>query len=226
MSSCKVIICGDSTAARYGSDRSPMAGWGQMFADYLTDEVKVVNRAICGRSSKSFIGEGRLDQVLAEIELGDYVLVQFGHNDQKPDEERRTEPFTTYQEHLRRYVDGARTKGANPVLITSVHRRRFDENGEFYGTHGDYPGAMKRLGAELGVPVLDLTSLSETRFRELGPEGTRELFCWLEPGEAPNYPEGVQDDTHFNEHGAGEVAGWVAELLQASDVELKRYLRG
>jgi lysophospholipase L1-like esterase len=220
-----IYICGDSTAARYGSDRSPMAGWGQMLAKYLTEDIEVVNRAICGRSSKSFIGEKRLEHVLSEIQSGDYLFIQFGHNDQKPDEERRTEPFSTYEEHLRQYIDGASAKGAHPVLLTSVNRRRFNENGEFYGTHGDYLVAMRQLAEEAGVPLLDVAAKSEAKFRELGPDRSRELFCWLKPGESPNYPEGSEDDTHFNEYGAEVVAGWVAELLRDSTIELKEFLR-
>lgn len=133
---------------------------------------------------------------MTQIRSGDYLFVQFGHNDQKPDD-RYTEPFTTYKQHLRRYIDDARLKKANPVLITPVQRRSFESDGRFKNTHGDYPDAMIQLAEELRVPLIDLASKSRQLLESLGPEASKKLFLWLEPGEHPNYPDGARDDTHF-----------------------------
>lgn len=165
-------------------------------ARFLSDGVLIRNEAASGRSSKSFIEEGRLERIMTQIRSGDYLFVQFGHNDQKPDD-RYTEPFTTYKQHLRRYIDDARLKKANPVLITPVQRRSFESDGRFKNTHGDYPDAMIQLAEELRVPLIDLASKSRQLLESLGPEASKKLFLWLEPGEHPNYPDGARDDTHF-----------------------------
>ncbi|MDG0792159.1 rhamnogalacturonan acetylesterase [Cohnella ginsengisoli] len=142
--------------SEYGEDLYPRQGWGQALQALFDDRVVVVNEAASGRSAKSFIDEGRLDRILDRIRTGDYLFIQFGHNDQKPDEERHTEPFSTYLSYLARYIDGARLKGAIPVLFTPVQRRSFDEEGAFADTNGDYPKAVRTLSASKNVPLIDL----------------------------------------------------------------------
>jgi len=220
----RIFIAGDSTAATYPQEQEPMAGWGQMIGRLFGPEVEVVNEARCGRSSKSFIAEGHLQRIEEAIGAGDYLMIQFGHNDQKPDEERHTEPETTYPEHLARYIELAVAKNAQPVLLTSVERRHFDEAGELTPSHGAYPDAMRKLARERGVPLLDLCPRTQELYRSLGPENSKRLFVWLKPNEHPNYPDGVQDDTHFNEDGAAQVAALVAEEIRKSDLPLKEYL--
>lgn len=213
----KIFIAGDSTAADYPEAQRPMAGWGQMLPRFFTKDVRVENHASCGRSTVSFIRENRLDRILESIRSNDYLLIQFGHNDEKTDD-RFTDPHGTYKMYLKMYVDGARERGALPVLITPVNRRRFDSHGEFYLTHGEYPAAMISLAQELGVPMVDLEKRSRDYFAKLGEEATKKLFMHMEPGESINYPEGVHDDTHFSEQGALVVAKLVVDGLRALEL--------
>ncbi|GAA2276713.1 hypothetical protein GCM10010145_57040 [Streptomyces ruber] len=202
-----VHIAGDSTAAQKYADAAPETGWGMALPFFLSGGVRVANHAVNGRSSKSFADEGRLDAILAVIRPGDLLLVQFGHNDSKSeDPTRHTEPWTTYQDHLRRYVDGARARGARPVLATSVERRRFAADGTAVRTHGAYPAAMRALAAEEGVALLDIEALSLALWQELGVEETKKYFNWTAT---------EQDNTHFDPPGAIAVARLVArELLR------------
>lgn len=210
MKDIQLFLAGDSTVSEYGASAAPRAGWGQRIGECLKTDMVVRNEAASGRSSKSFIEEGRLERILEQIQCGDYLFVQFGHNDQKPDE-RRTEPYGTFQQYLRRYVDSARQKKAIPALITPVQRRSFDTQGRLKHTHGDYPDAMRQLAAELQVPLIDLTLKSGRLLQSLRPEASKKLFLWLEPGEHPNYPDGAEDNTHFCEYGAGEIAKLVVQ---------------
>lgn len=207
-----VYLAGDSTVSDYSSSLAPRAGWGQVFDQMFDDKIVVKNEAQSGRSSKSFIDEGRLDTILNQIEKGDYLFIQFGHNDEKiEDLARYTEPSTTYKSYLKQYIDGARAKNAIPVLVTPVERRRFTADGNARDSHGEYPAAMKELGKEENVPVIDLTAKSKALFQENGPEKTKDIFLWLEAGENANYPQGVQDNTHFQEDGAKMIAQLVLE---------------
>jgi lysophospholipase L1-like esterase len=210
-----VFVAGDSTASIYAADEAPRAGWGQALPVFLNHDLQVVDEAISGSSSKSFIALGGLKRIEAAISAGDYLLISFGHNDEKiEDPARGTDPYTTYQDYLREYIDVARSHGATPVLVTSVERRRFAADGTAKPSHGVYPDAMVELGRQTGVAVVDLTTLSRRLWQELGPVGTQDHFLWLAPGESPNYPEGVSDNTHFQAKGAIEVARLVARQLK------------
>ncbi|MBZ9642160.1 rhamnogalacturonan acetylesterase [Streptomyces sp. PSKA30] len=202
-----LYIAGDSTAAQKYADAAPETGWGMALPFFLHKGRPVSNHAVNGRSSKSFVDEGRLDVILAVIRPGDFLLVQFAHNDEKvTDPARYTEPWTTYQDYLRLYVDGARARGARPVLVTPVERRRFDAGGNAVPSHGDYPAAMRALAEEEGVALLDVQALSLGLWQELGVEGTKAYFNWTAT---------EQDNTHFNPPGAIAVARLVArELLR------------
>ncbi|TVY07083.1 rhamnogalacturonan acetylesterase [Paenibacillus cremeus] len=220
----QVFIAGDSTAANYPPEHSPMAGWGQRLGELFQPSITVVNAARNGRSSKSFIEEGLLEQIEQGIEPGDYFLIQFGHNDQKPDEERHTEPDTTYPQQLSRHIELARSKGAHPILLTSVERRHFGPSGELIPSHGEYPAAVMRLADQLQVPVLDLCARTQSAYRAMGAEDSKAWFVWLKPEEHANYPEGLEDNTHFNETGALEVAKLVAEELKQAGIPLAQWL--
>lgn len=215
-----VFLAGDSTMCDYPADVAPRAGWGQKLGEFLKKEVVVYNDAVSGRSSKSFIHEGRLEQIAARMSAGDYLLVQFGHNDEKLDEERHTDPFTTYKSYLKRYIEAAVSKGAIPVFITPVQRRSFDEQGDLQDTHGEYPQAMKQLAEEYKVRLIDLGLKSKLLLEQLGPELSKRLFLWLEPGEHANYPGGVRDDTHFCAYGAEVIAKLVVEGLLEHGIPL------
>ncbi|MGP3635810.1 rhamnogalacturonan acetylesterase [Streptomyces sp. 24-1644] len=198
-------IAGDSTAAQKYADAAPETGWGMALPFFLGRGVDIANHAVNGRSSKSFIDEGRLAVLLEGVGEGDLVLVQFGHNDAKSaDPTRYTEPWSTYQEHLRQYIDGARARGALPVLATSVERRKFDASGTALPTHGAYPAAMRALAEEEDVALVDIQALSLALWQKLGVEETKRYFNWT---------AAEQDNTHFNPPGAIAVARLVATGL-------------
>ncbi|MFD0022047.1 rhamnogalacturonan acetylesterase [Streptomyces sp. NPDC058382] len=221
-----VHIAGDSTAAQKYADVAPETGWGMALPFFLAPSLAVSNHAMNGRSSKSFIDEGLLAALLGEVRAGDLLLIQFGHNDEKTEDPARgTDPYTTYQDHLRQYVRGARVRRARPVLLTPVERRRFAADGTATPSHGDYPDAMRALAAEERVPLLDLQARTLARWQELGPDGTREYFNWLEPGQSPNYPDGQQDNTHFRPRGAIEAARLVTRSLLDERVLAPRDVR-
>ncbi|MFF7792702.1 GDSL-type esterase/lipase family protein [Streptomyces sp. NPDC007991] len=201
-----LYIAGDSTAAQKYTNNAPETGWGMALPFFLKG-WNVANHAQNGRSSKSFVDEGRLKAILAVIQPGDLLLCQFGHNDEKSEDPTRyTEPWTTYQDYLRMYLDGARARGARPVLATSVERRKFDASGKALPTHGEYPAAMRALAQEERVPLLDIQALSIALWQRLGVEETKKYFNWTAT---------EQDNTHFNPPGAIAVARLVArELLR------------
>ena len=212
-----LFIAGDSTAAQKYADAAPETGWGMALPFFLRKNLLVSNHAVNGRSSKSFVDEGRLDVVLRAIRPGDFLLVQFAHNDEKAaDPTRYTEPWTTYQDYLRLYVEGARARGARPVLATAVERRKFDADGNAVPTHGDYPAAMRALAQEERVTLLDVQALSLALWQRIGVEGTKTYFNWTAT---------EQDNTHFNPPGAIAVARLVARALLRRRVLAPRDVR-
>lgn len=212
-----LFLAGDSTVTDQPSGQFPYAGWGQMIGAYLTSGLAVSNHARSGRSSKSFITEDRLNRIWKDIKPGDYLFVQFAHNDEK-DNEGGTLPYTTYHQYLMEYIAGARERGAIPVLVAPMHRRFFEESGEVRNTHGEYIEAMHQLAEREQVPFLDLAAKSKVYFEELGPERTKEIFFWAEPGQYANFPEGAQDNTHFTVMGGMAIAGLVAECIRETDL--------
>ena len=193
---------------------------------FFSSAVRFSNHASEGRSTKSFREEGKWQAVLNELQPGDYVFIQFGHNDQKDYKPRLyTKPFTTFADNLRRYVEETREKQATPILVTSINRRKFGKSGRLKNTFGAYPLATRKVADELNVPLVDLQAMTEELFNNLGPERTKELFMWLKPGEFSNYPEGVQDDTHLTEKGAKTAAELVVQSLQRSEVPLVQFLK-
>lgn len=217
--SINIFIAGDSTAATKQEDKRPETGWGEMLPEFFNEGVEFSNIAANGRSTKSFIDEGRLQKILDSIGVGDFLLIQFAHNDEKPKLDRHTDPFTTYKENLTKYINGAREHGATPVLLTPVCRRSFEDDGKIKNTHGDYPTAMEELAKELNVPLLDIGQKSKVLFEKLGTEGTKKIFLWVKKGESPNYPEGVEDNTHFCTNGAKEIAKLIAEELVKKEIK-------
>jgi lysophospholipase L1-like esterase len=211
----QVFIAGDSTASTYRTSEAPRAGWGQALPVFFTPNAVARNEALSGASSKSFIDLGRLDRILSRIKRDDYLLISFGHNDEKKEDPARyTEPSTTYKSYLSQYIDKSRAKGAKPVLVTSVERRRFDSSGKITPTHGAYPAAMRELARAKSVPLIDLTAQSTALYNRVGVEGTKKYLMHLKPDQYPNYPNGVEDNTHFQATGAIEIARLVATSLQ------------
>ncbi len=205
-----IYIIGDSTV---DDNQPPFRGWGWALPRYVREGVTVKNHALSGRSSRSFRAEGLFEPVEKALGPGDLLLIQFGHNDEK-DDERHTDPDTTFPEELWRYCAAALSRGAQPVLITPVCRRFFGGDGSLFYTHGEYPRAIRILAAEKGIPLCDLKAASRALYRSLGEQGTAELFVRLAPGENPDFPEGHDDRSHFNPHGATVIAGLVAEGLK------------
>ncbi|WP_405728989.1 rhamnogalacturonan acetylesterase [Streptomyces sp. NBC_00028] len=214
-----VYVAGDSTASTYTTGQAPRTGWGQALPAFFNSNAVVVNVAKSGASSKSFIDLGRLDHILGLITKGDYLLISFGHNDEKSeDPSRYTIPATTYKSYLSQYIDKARDKGANPVLITPVERRHFNSSGVIAPSHGEYPAAMTELATAKGVPLIDLTTSSTRLWNAQGVEGTKSYFMHLAAGVYPNYPDGIEDNTHFQAYGAIQVARLIARSLSSQAV--------
>lgn len=206
-----VYVVGDSTVE---TGSAPFFGWGGQLEPLLPEGWRVVNHAKGGRSTLSFWNEERFVPVEAAMRTGDLLLIGFGHNDEKDDAERHTDPWGSFQEMLLRYVRAARLVGAVPVLCTSVARRYFTGDGSLMYTHGEYPLAARTLAAQEGVPLIDLNALTRALLIDLGPEESASLFVNVEPGEYPSLPDGWHDQTHFNLHGAQTVAGLVARALR------------
>ena len=221
-----VYIAGDSTAANKTADRRPETGWGEMLQQHFDPaRVKVDNRALNGRSTKSFIAEGKWTALIDSVKKGDFVFIQFGHNDQSKDKGERYTPPEDFKKNLIKFVDEVRAKGANPVLMTPVMRRRFDKDGKFYDTHGDYPGYTRSVAAEQKVPLIDMQRKSEAVIVKYGVEGSKKLFLQLAPGENANYPKGVEDNTHFSPLGAEEMANLAIEGIREAKLKLKKYIK-
>lgn len=221
-----IYLAGDSTVASFPDKQAPLTGWGQVIQGLFAAEAQFRNKAMGGRSSKSFIEEGALARFSPELKAGDYLFIQFGHNDEKPESQSLyTEPETTYKQYLRQYIDFARAAGAIPVLVTSVQRRSFAEDGSLTDTHRDYAEAMRRLAAEEGVALLDLAEQSKRLFEQAGPDGTLPWFVHLAPGEHPNFPEGKSDNTHFNREGALQIARLVIRCMRQADLPLAEYVK-
>jgi lysophospholipase L1-like esterase len=222
----RIFLIGDSTVADKPLADNPERGWGQMLPMFFDDRVAVENCAKNGRSTKSFIDQGLWQSVLEQLRKGDYVLIQFGHNDEKKEDSTRyAEPHTAYKENLLKFVRESREKGAIPVLMTPVDRRKFDDAGKSFNTHGDYPAVVKEVAKGENVPLIDLQSEDEPLLDKLGPEGTKKIFLWIPPGKYGLLPDGKKDDTHFTQFGAIQIAGLVVQGLRELDLPLRDFLR-
>ena len=199
-----VHYIGDSTVARNNIHSYPQTGMSQGLLLYLKESVGLVSYAKNGRSTKSFLDEGRFAPVERAMEPGDLLLIQFGHNDEKEDPARHTDPEGSFQDNLRLFIRAARQKGAHPVLLTPIARRLFDEQGQFRpGSHGPYPDAVRALARAEAVPLIDLTAATESYLAALGDAPSKPLFMW------------PKDNTHLKPEGAVKMAGFVAEGLMA-----------
>jgi lysophospholipase L1-like esterase len=214
----RILVAGDSTVQTYDVVHYPQAGWGQFLACGMKPGAVVLNRAIGGRSTKSFIAEGRWDRLMAEIKPGDTVLIQFGHNDAtKAKPERFADP-AMFRDNLLHMIWQSRGAGANPVLVTPVARRNFDEAGKSKADFADYSAVMRELAASTNTPLIDLEGASRNMIDRMGPEGARKFYMNLAVGAYPAFPQGQHDDTHFNELGARAMANLVAEQLAGLSV--------
>ena len=251
-----IFTIGDSTMANKPLEGgNPERGWGQMLSRYFSEEIVIDNHAVNGRSSKSFIDEGRWDKGLAKLKKGDYVFIQFGHNDEKRDEKRHTDPGTTFDANLKRFVEEARAKGAIPVLFNSIVRRNFGEanadavakavvqddiregidpnapqaevntGARLIDTHGAYLDSPHNVARELEVPFVDLNRVTHDLVEQMGPEASKQLFVWVAPNTVPALPKGREDNTHLNVRGAATVAWLAVQEVIKVVPALKPYVR-
>lgn len=251
-----IFTIGDSTMANKKLEgENPERGWGQMLSRYFTDDITIDNHAVNGRSSKSFIDEGRWDAVLSKIQKGDYVFIQFGHNDEKDDPNRHTDPGTTFDANLKKFVEDTRAKGGIPVLFNSIVRRNFgkadgnavanaikqddirngidpkapkdsiEEGATLIDTHGAYLISPKNVAKELNVTFIDLNSLTHKLVESMGPQKSKELYLWVEPKTVPALPNGREDNTHLNVHGASVIAEMAVKAVAEAIPELQQYVR-
>lgn len=241
-----VYMIGDSTMANKSLDAGNQErGWGHVLGGYFTEDVRVENHAVNGRSSKSFIDEGRWDAVVNKIRPGDYVFIQFGHNDEKADPKRHTDPGTTFDENFRKFVRETRAKGGIPVLFNSIVRRNFGANPQavaaddvrseqsddivegdtLVDTHGKYLDSPRNVAREMGVTFIDLNKATKELVESMGVEGSKELFMWIPKGVSPACPKGRQDNTHLNVYGARKVAKLAVQAIEKQIPELGKYVR-
>ncbi len=221
-----IFMIGDSTMADKTPADNPERGWGQIFPQYLTGNASVRNYAVNGRSTKSFLREGRWDSIMKHLQKDDWVIIQFGHNDSKSEDTNRyAAPKSAYRDNLVRFIKDTRARGANPVLVTPVMRRRFDDKGKFRDTHGEYPGVVRALAKEMNVPLIDLHKSSQALIEQHGVEESKNLFLWIDPKHFKVGAEGKKDDTHFSDYGAASVASLVAGEIVEKKLPLAAYLK-
>ena len=237
-----VFMIGDSTMANKSiTGGKPERGWGHVLGGFFTEDIIVDNHAVNGRSSKSFIDEGRWDKVLSRIKPGDYVVIQFGHNDEKPKADRHTDPGTTFDANLERFVNESRERGATPILMNAIVRRNFlapcDQPGHIvasdnqvegdtlYDTHGAYLDSPRNVAKKLNVPFVDANKITHELVQGLGREGSKKLFMWVEPNTVPAVPKGSVDNTHLNVYGARVVAGLLVDAMAEAVPALAPYVR-
>ncbi len=218
----KVWMIGDSTMCIYEPARAPLTGWGMPFANFFDSSVIIENRARGGRSTRTFISENRWQPIADSLQEGDYVLIQFGHNDEAK-EEKYKDRYTAvpdYKTNLIRFITESRAKKAIPVLITPVTRMKFDKDGKIQETHIEYSAAVREVAKEYNTAVIDLDAKSRDLLQQFGPADSKMLFMQLDSLEHPNYPGGQKDNTHFNEYGARRIAELVLAEIKNLKLEL------
>lgn len=217
-----IFLCGNSTVVDY--DNEPWAAWGQMFPRWFNDQVAIANYAESGESANTFIGAGRLKKALTQMKKGDYIFMEFGHNDQKQRGPGKG-AFYSFMYSLKIYIDEARSKGAQPVLITPTQRRRFDKNGKIIDTHSDYPEAIRWLAEKENVPLIDLNEISRTLYEAMGDEGSKNAFVHYPANTYPGQTKELKDNSHSNTYGAYELAKCIIEGMKTTGLDVVKYLR-
>ncbi len=222
----RILLAGDSTVQDVNHEQSPDWGWGQVLPRFFDDRVEIINIARGGRSTRTFIEEGRWDSLIRLTRGGDFVFIQFGHNDSAENYPDRYTPPADYRRNLERFVREVREKGATPILLTPVTRRNFDRDGNVIYKHGVYPAIVRDVAEENDVLLIDLKTKSRRIIKEHGEEESKKIFVHLGPGEHPTRPDGVTDNTHFSEYGALKMAEAIVGEIRKSDLEpLVRHLK-
>jgi lysophospholipase L1-like esterase len=219
----KLYIIGDSTAANKEEKAYPETGWGMALQSYFKTDITVDNRALNGRSTKSFRTEKRWDPILAQLNPDDYVFIEFGHNDEKVDKPAVGVSLADFKTNLINYIKETRSKKAFPVLLTSISRRSF-KNGVLVDSHGDYPSITRQVADSLQVPLIDMLAKTESLLTRLGDKPSIKLFNYVDSGNV-NYPKGKKDDTHLSPEGAKQVAGLVVEGIRELKLNLAKSLK-
>ena len=214
-----IWLCGDSTMSIKEKKAYPESGWGMPFVYFWDSTVTVENLAKNGRSTSSFRTEGLWKKVLDNAGEGDYVAIQFGHNDEVPTKKTYTTEIE-FKNNLKQYVSEARSKKATPILLTPMARRKFDTKGKIEGTHDVYSQIVRDVAKNENVVLFDMDKITQQLYQEFGAENSKLLFLQLKPGEHPNYPEGKDDNTHFNELGARLIAQLVLAEIKKQIPEL------
>jgi len=229
-----IYSIGDSTMCDYdqrylsgfGGENYPIRGWMQMMPQFFTDQVSIHNMARSGRSSKSFRDEGWWKKAIDAVKPGDYMFIMFGPNDEKPDTLRHTDPQTSYRRYLVGYITETRAKGGIPVLFTSITRRKFDKQGKLLpDTFEAYAEEVRKIAAEMNVPLIDLNVMSKALVQQYGPEASKKLYLYIEPGKFTKLPNGKKDDTHLSGEGATEIARLAKAGLKELKLPVAKYLR-
>lgn len=220
-----VWLIGDSTMAKKETAAFPETGWGMPFSYFFDSTIRVENRARNGRSTRTFMEEALWKAVQENLKEGDYVFIQFGHNDEVPSKASYTAP-DKFVANLVLFVQQTRGKKAIPVLCTPVARRKFDSTGKIIGTHDQYSALMRMVAEKHQVPLIDLDRKAQDLIQQLGVEASVHLFNHLRPLQHPNYPEGKMDDTHFSELGARKIAQIVAGEIRKLKLDLAGHLAG
>lgn len=221
-----VYLAGDSTMAAKLDNKRPETGWGEALQSYFDDDVvRISNHARNGRSTRTFIEERLWQAIVDSMKAGDYVFIQFGHNDQSRDRVDRYTPPEDYRRNLIRFVSDVRSKQAHPVLLTPVRRRRFDRDAKLYDTHGEYPDIVRAVAKQERVALIDMHASSAELLTLFGAEASRQLFLQLKAGEHVNYPAGVEDNTHFSPLGAKLMAHLVVDGIRELRLPLREKLR-
>jgi len=218
-----VYIAGDSTVVDQTDE--PWCAWGQMLPRFFKPGVSISNQAESGETLKAFISENRLAKVVSTMKPGDYLFIQFNHNDQKegPD---HVDAATDYKSYLRLYINEARLRGAQPVLVTAMNRRSFGPDGKIVNTLGDYPDAVRQLAQEENVPLIDLNAMSKIFFEAMGPDNSTKAFVQYPANTFPGQTHELKDNTHFNSYGAYELAKCIVEGIKTDQLGIAKYLIG
>lgn len=214
----RIFICGDSTAQNYDTTKTVMRGWAQMLPDFFDEHVTVVNKAKAGRSTKSYLAEGRWKEVVDSLQPNDYVIIQFGHNDASSKPERHAS-YPDYKRNLIKMVKEAQAKQARPILATSIVMRTFKDNGLLDDRLKGYPVITRQLADSLNIPLIDTWLKSRDLIIMMGDEPSKKMYMWIEAGIDSIRPNGSQDDTHLQAPGATAIAKMVANEIKKQNLK-------
>jgi len=216
-----VFLAGNSTMV--DQDDEPWCGWGQILPRFFIPEIAVANYAESGEAANTFVSSKRFAKLLTKMKKGDYLFIEFGHNDQKQKGEN-VGPYTSFKKNLKYLIDETKKKGGIPILVTPMHRRRFDENGKIINTHGNYPDAVRQTAKEENISLIELNNMSQILYEAWGDEASKKAFVHYPAGTYPNQTESLADNTHFNSYGGYEICKCILKEIVDNNLPLKKYI--